>query len=64
VQNREKNLDIEFLRAVAILITLFQRAEVLVYWRDSVCLLPWPFLLARSASERRLWIRRVRRAAC
>ena len=36
MQNKEKNLDIEFLRAVAILMTLFQHAEVLVYWRDSV----------------------------
>jgi len=36
MQNRDKNLDIEFLRAVAILMTLFQHAEVLLYWRDSV----------------------------
>lgn len=36
MHNRDKNLDIEFLRAIAILMTLFQHAEVLFYWRDSV----------------------------
>jgi peptidoglycan/LPS O-acetylase OafA/YrhL len=34
--NGEKNLDIEFLRAVAIAMTLFQHVEVLFYWRDSL----------------------------
>lgn len=36
MHEKDKNLDIEFLRAVAILMTLFQHAEVLFYWRDSV----------------------------
>jgi len=36
MHDRDKNLDIEYLRAVAILMTLFQHAEVLFYWRDSV----------------------------
>jgi len=36
MHEKDKNLDIEFLRAIAILMTLFQHGEVLVYWRDSV----------------------------
>jgi len=36
MRDDDKNLDIEFLRAVAILMTLFQHGEVLVYWRDSI----------------------------
>jgi peptidoglycan/LPS O-acetylase OafA/YrhL len=36
MQDKDKNLDIEFLRAIAILMTLFQHLEVLFYWRDSV----------------------------
>ncbi len=30
-----KNLDLEFLRAMAILMTVFQHAEVLVFWPGS-----------------------------